>query len=134
MMTTLPFDQRMPQWIDEQQTPWGRLKYALTRANLQRHLGHAPLRILDAGGGNGVDAIPLAQDGHLLDLLDASPAMLAHAAASAAAAGITERMGIHEGEIIALGAQWPPATFDLVLCHNVLQYIPDAATFLDALG
>jgi 2-polyprenyl-3-methyl-5-hydroxy-6-metoxy-1,4-benzoquinol methylase len=134
MMPTSPFDRRMPQWIDEQQTPWGRLKYALTRANLQRHLGRAPLRILDAGGGNGVDAIPLAQDGHQLDLIDASPAMLAHAAASAAAAGITDRMEIHEGEIITLIAQWPPATFDVVLCHNVLQYVPDVASLIDALG
>jgi S-adenosylmethionine-dependent methyltransferase len=133
MMTASPFDQRMPQWLDEQQTPWGRLKYALTRANLQPHLGRAPLRILDAGGGNGVDAIPLAQDGHQLDLIDTSPAMLAHATASAAAAGVTERMVIHQGEIISLIAHWPPATFDLILCHNVLQYVPDAATLLDAL-
>jgi len=134
MMTASPFDQRMPQWIDEQQTPWGQLKYALTRANLQRHLGHAPLRILDAGGGNGLDAIPLAQDGHLLDLIDASPAMLAHAAALASAAGMADRLVIHQGEIITLIAHWPPAMFDVVLCHNILQYVPDVASLIDALG
>lgn len=60
--------------------------------------------------------------------------MLAHAAASAAAAGIADRLAIQQGEIIALIAQWPPATFDVVLCHNVLQYVPDVASLIDALG
>lgn len=133
-MTASPFDQRMLSWTTEQQTPWGQLKYALTRANLQRHIGNAPLRILDAGGGNGLDSIPLAQDGHQIDLIDASPAMLAHATANVAASHVAERMAIHQGEIVTLVAQWPRATFDLVLCHNVLQYAPDVATLIDALG
>ena len=59
-MTTSPFDQAMLRWTDEQQAPWSQLKYALTRANLQRHISSIPLRVLDAGGGNGLDAIPLA--------------------------------------------------------------------------
>ncbi len=133
-MTLSPFDQHMRRWTDEQQTPWSQLKYALTHANLQRHIGSAPLRILDAGGGNGLDAIPLAQDGHRVDLIDASPSMLAHATTNAAAAHVADRISLHHGEIVPLATQMPRATFDLVLCHNVLQYVPDVATLLDALG
>jgi S-adenosylmethionine-dependent methyltransferase len=89
---------------------------------------------LDAGGGNGLDAIPLAQDGHHVDLIDSSPAMLAHATANAAAANVADRIVIHQGEIVPLIAHWPPATFDLVLCHNVVQYVADVAALLDALA
>ncbi len=133
-MTTSPFDQAMLRWTDEQQAPWSQLKYALTRANLQRHIGSGSLRVLDAGGGNGLDAIPLAQDGHQVDLIDSSSSMLAHATANAAAAHVSDRLVVQQGDILTLAPQLPSATFDLVLCHNVVQYVPDVADLLDVLG
>jgi S-adenosylmethionine-dependent methyltransferase len=62
--TPITFDTSMSRWADEQRTPWSQLKYIVTQANLRRHLEPGPLRILDAGGGNGFDSIPLARDGH----------------------------------------------------------------------
>ena len=58
--TPTAFDNHIEQWIEEQGKPWGSLRYKLTQANLAKHLSAGPLRILDAGGGNGLDSIPLA--------------------------------------------------------------------------
>ena len=60
------FDNSMPQWIKEQNQPWGRLKYKMAQANLATYLSERPLAILDAGGGNGYDSIPLARFFHLI--------------------------------------------------------------------
>src|SRR3712207_8247911 len=40
----------------------------------RRHLGDAPLRVLDVGGGEGVHAAWLAADGHDVHLVDPVPA------------------------------------------------------------
>ena len=53
------FDNGFANWQDYQQAPWGRLRYRVAQANLQRYLPAPPARILDLGGGNGLDTIPL---------------------------------------------------------------------------
>lgn len=55
------FDQRLDRWRDEQQTPWAPLKYRLVADSLRAALPPAPAHILDAGGGNGVEALALAR-------------------------------------------------------------------------
>jgi S-adenosylmethionine-dependent methyltransferase len=71
------FDGNIARWKQEMNFPWGKLKYKLVQANLARHLGQNQLRILDAGGGNGLDSIPLAAQGHIVDIVDYSQEMLA---------------------------------------------------------
>ena len=66
------FDQSVERWLAEQHMPWSRIKYAVTQANLRRHLGAGPLRILDAGGGNGLESLALAAGGHHVTLVDYS--------------------------------------------------------------
>ena len=76
--TTTPadaFDQAVDKWVDQQQTPWMRIKHVTMRSNLIKHLpqlsaSDQPLRILDAGGGTGIESIPFAQAGHHVDLVD----------------------------------------------------------------
>lgn len=51
-------------WTEEQQKPWAKLKYKIAQRNLRQHLANRPLKILDVGGDNGMDAIPLAAEGH----------------------------------------------------------------------
>ena len=128
-MTTQPavFDSHMTQWLDEQEQPWGRLKYKLIQANLAKHLPQgAPLRVLDAGGGNGLDAFFLAEQGHDVTLVDYSTEMLEAAAERAAQAGLTEHVHIQRGDLLSLRDLFPADRFDAVLCHHVLQYIEDA--------
>lgn len=78
-MPTSPavFDSHIASWLAEQEEPWNRLKYAVTQANLARHLPAGPLAILDAGGGNGADALPLALAGNAVTIADYSVEMLA---------------------------------------------------------
>lgn len=81
------FDDRIAAWTEQQHSPWLRLRYELAHRNLVRHLDPSPLRILDAGGGNARDALPLAMLGHTVTVVDFSAAMLADARQSAEAGG-----------------------------------------------
>ena len=128
------FDQAIDKWIDNENRPWSRLKIDLTRMNLKRHLPDKLLRILDAGGGMGTDSLPLASEGHQVDLVDYSPAMLALAKRDVAAADLTVRVTLHQGDVTAIQDQFAPSTFDAVLCHNVLQYLDDVPALLRSLS
>lgn len=137
MMTTpsCVFDKSITRWIEEQQQPWGRLKYKLIQANLSRHLGQQgePLRVLDAGGGNGFDTFFLAEQGHIVDLVDYSQEMLEQAAQRAAEVGLGQQIHIHEADLAALPSLFRGVQFDIVLCHHVIQYVEDARSLLESL-
>lgn len=126
------FDAHLHAWQDHQSTPWGRLFYSVARANLQRHLEPRPLHILDAGGGNGLDAIYLAAQGHTVALVDGSAEMLAEARLAAEECNVAERIAFYHSDVIAISALFPEPTFDVALCHNVVQYVDDAASALRA--
>ena len=119
------FGDKLPVFKELQDAPWGRLLHSVALANVQRHLGGQPLHILDAGGGNGVEAIPLAAQGHTVTLLDLTGEMLAEARRNAEAGGVMERMAFFQADLTAIPDLFPEAQFDLVLCHNVLQYAGD---------
>lgn len=127
------FDANMAQWLSSLNEPWNRLRYAVFQANLKRHLPDHPLRVLDAGGGSGSDAIPLAQQGHTVTLADFSSAMLAEAQRQAAAFGVEQQMQFVQADLLDLPVQFPQPVFDVVLCHNVLQYLDDAQAGMNAI-
>jgi S-adenosylmethionine-dependent methyltransferase len=118
------FDEAIENWKAEQALPWNRLKYDLVRANVMRHLGRPGGRVLDAGGGNGLDSVPLAEQGFEVDIVDSSPAMLAEAGRYAAAVGVPDRVHLHHAGLDEAAAILAGTVFDLVLCHNVMQYLP----------
>jgi S-adenosylmethionine-dependent methyltransferase len=135
-MTLLPgiFDNSISQWVEEQQQPWGRLKYKLIHANLSKHLAQeGPLRVLDAGGGNGLDTLFLAEQGHVVDLVDYSQEMLEHAAQRAAEVGLEQQIQIHEADLAELPNLFGGIQFDVVLCHHVVQYVEDVRSLLESL-
>lgn len=70
-------------------TPHGRLEYLRTRELVRRHLS-PPARVLDVGGGTGVHAKWLAQDGHAVHLVDVVPA---HVGSASALPGVTAAVG-----------------------------------------
>ncbi len=129
---TLPdtFNHAINAWKDEQNTPWFRLRYTTIRTNLLRHIGDKPLHILDAGGGNGIEALSLAALGHTITLVDFSAEMLTDARQRADAAGLSDRLIVHEADLGGLPNLFPNTTFDVVLCHNVLQYVSDPKPML----
>lgn len=119
------FDRAMRDWRAWQNSPWGRLRYTLAAHNLGRHLpslGEGPLRILDLAGADGGDAVPLAGAGHHVTIADYAPGMLAAAHERARAAGAARRLTTVEADVFALPAEIAAARWDVVLCHNLLQY------------
>ncbi len=134
-MTTPPaaFDNHIEEWIKEQGMPWGILRYKLTQANLAKHLKPGPLRILNAGGGNGFDSLPLAAQGHFVEIVDYSEQMLGDAVRRAAQANLQDRIAVHQASVQDVATLFPESHFDVVLCHNVLQYVEDVPALLQSL-
>ena len=124
------FNNSIDSWVEEQQNPWAKLKYKVAQGNLRRHLTGGSLQILDAGGGNGMDAIPLAADGHQVALADYSSEMLAEARRNVANRQVADRITFHLAELSTLASLFPEPCFDVVLCHNVLQYADDVPALL----
>lgn len=127
------FDSGVEWFKDHQTAPWARLRYNGALANLARHLGKPALRILDAGGGNGLFAIPLATEGHHVTLVDFSAEMLADAEHNAADAGVADRIQVHHASLDEIPTLFPEPVFDVVICHMVLQYVDDAEKALHAI-
>jgi S-adenosylmethionine-dependent methyltransferase len=119
------FDEAIENWKTDQAAPWSRLKYDLVRANFLRHFGHTGGRVLDAGGGNGLDSVPLAELGFEVEIADSSQEMLAEAGRYAAIFGVQDRVHLHHVGLDAVTDVLAGSPFDLVLCHNVIQYLPD---------
>lgn len=109
-----PFDEHQAAWDEYRASPWGRLRYELVARTLSQRFGRERLRIIDVGGGDGGDALPLVHAGHDVTVLDSSREMLARAAE----AGVATREGSLDDENL-------PTGFDAVLCHFVLQYRSD---------
>lgn len=78
--------------------------------------------MLDVGGGDGIDAIALARVGHDVTVLDFSEPLLAAAGQSAYRCGVADRVRTIHADLDDGVAQ---GDFDVVLCHNMLQYRAD---------
>jgi S-adenosylmethionine-dependent methyltransferase len=118
-------------WQEWQESPWGRLRYSLALANVLRHIGDEPLRVLDIGGGNGGDAVELARLGHHVTIVDSSAEMLADAVERAAEAEVV--FETIQADAFALPAAVAEGDFDVVLCHNLVQYLDDVTGLFQVL-
>jgi SAM-dependent methyltransferase len=95
--------------------------------------GRQALDIVDVGGGTGGLAVPFAALGHHVTVVDPSPDALAAAQRRAAEAGA--RLTAVQGEAANLDSVVGTKAADLVICHNVLEYVdspPDAMTAIAA--
>ena len=111
------------------ETPEGRLRTDLAFANLEVFLprSHAKksLSALDIGCGTGATAVRLARLGMHVTLLDSSPAMLDIANRTAKQAGVADKVVLQQGDASQLTNLFPAATFDVIICHNVLEFLDD---------
>jgi S-adenosylmethionine-dependent methyltransferase len=114
------------------ETPEGRLRLDLAFANLQEYLpqDRRSVRALDLGCGTGTLAVRLARLGIHVTLLDASLPMLDFAKRSAEQAGVTEKIALRQGDAAQVANLFEAGSFDLIICHNVLEYIDDPAALL----
>jgi SAM-dependent methyltransferase len=102
----------------------GRVELIRTQQLLRAALGAAPLRILDIGGGAGVHAAWLVEDGHDVALLDLVPEHVAAATAS----GLDARVGD------ARDLPFDDRSADAVLLLGPLYHLPDPRDRARALG
>ena len=93
-----------------------------------------PLDLVDLGGGTGGMAIPLAERGHQVTVVDPSPDALASLERRATDAGVTERIRGVQGDSADLGRLFPAGETDAVICHRVLEVVDSPADALAAMG
>ncbi|WP_040160653.1 methyltransferase [Mobilicoccus massiliensis] len=104
---------------------------AASTGRQQQQLGR-PLRVLDLGGGSGGFAVPLAEAGHDVVVVDPSPDALASLDRRAGEAGVGERVRGFQGDSNTLG-EAVAEPVDLVCCHGVLEYVDDPSATIAAL-
>ncbi len=123
------FDSNIDSWIAEGHSPWGRLRCTVTLANLRRHLGPGRCISSTPAAATAATSIPLAAEGHHVTIVDYSSQMLADGARRADASPGRRRAAARPS-CTQLPSLFPEPCFDLVLCHNVLQYVDDVPALL----
>ena len=105
--------------------PEGQLELLRTQVLLERLLPVPPAAIADIGGGSGIHALPLAERGYEVHLLDPVPAHVAKAAASGVVTGLV-------GDAREL--PWEDERFDAALLLGPLYHLPERADRVAALA
>jgi len=115
-------------------TPEGRLREDLAFANVQDLLPAAPeiksMRALDLGCGTGSAAVRLAQLGIHVTLLDCSVTMLDLAKRTIAEARVSDKTTLEHGDAARLSDTFQNDSFDIIICHNLLEYVDDPSVVL----
>ncbi|CAM3895375.1 class I SAM-dependent methyltransferase [Nocardioides zeicaulis] len=88
--------------------------------------------IVDVGGGTGGFAVPLAELGHTVQVIDPSPDALASLDRRARERGVADRVSGRQGDLSDLSTLVAEA--DLVLCHGVLEMVDDPSASLAAIA
>ena len=93
-----------------------------------------PLRVVDLGGGTGGLAVPLAERGHDVTVVDPSLDALASLMRRAREVGVDQRINAIQGDAATLIQVVPAGAADLVCCHGVLEVLDDDAEVPVAVG
>jgi S-adenosylmethionine-dependent methyltransferase len=113
------------------------VRQELVRRQLSSHLSAVagPLRVLDAGCGQGTQAIALARLGHVVVGIDLSDSLLGAARRAAAdeRGEVQERLTFEVGDVLDL-AERHLGNYDLVCCHGVAMYLPSLDETVRALA
>ncbi|EOV3348147.1 tRNA uridine 5-oxyacetic acid(34) methyltransferase CmoM [Edwardsiella piscicida] len=116
-------------------TTKGRIRQAVLWQDLENLLAglpQRPLRILDAGGGQGQIACQLAARGHRVILCDISAQMLQRAAQHAEEQGVSARMELVQSPAQEMHRHLAEPV-DLVLFHAVLEWVAQPQAVLAVL-
>ncbi len=122
----MPVVNRSVSWVDlRQATIWHGLRQAINESAPDRRLA-----VVDAGGGSGGFAVPLAEQGHDVTVVDPSPDALASLARRATERGVGDLVHGRQGDLTNLLEVVDRNAADLVLCHNVLEFVDAPADAL----
>lgn len=108
--------------------PASNVRTAVVWEVLTAVLAGGPQVVVDAGGGTGGFAVPLAEAGHRVTVVDPSPDSLAALQRRAAERSLD--VAALQGDLGDLPSLVPAGSADLVLCHSVLEVVDDAAAAL----
>jgi SAM-dependent methyltransferase len=113
------------------------VRQELVARQLEAHIlesDDGPLRVLDAGCGQGTQALKLARLGHDVLGVDLCEELLADArrAADDEPPEVRARLRFERADVLALGAELADQ-FDVVCCHGVLMYLPSLGDAVSAL-
>jgi S-adenosylmethionine-dependent methyltransferase len=118
------------------ETAEGRLRLDLAFANVQECLPKTAqsLRVVDLGCGTGATGVRLAGLGARVTLLDSSAQMLGLAERAAKEAGVIESIALKQVDVADLSNVFEAGSFDVILCHNVLEYVDDPIAVLHSMA
>jgi len=105
----------------------------VTRA-LRAYLPPAPARVVDIGGGTGVQALALARLGYEVTVCEPDRRMMAEAVRAVAAAprDARDRIRLIQGDGLD-APQLAGDGFDATLCHGVIMFVPEPEALLRVL-
>ena len=120
------------------ESPHGRLRLEIAWHQLSRFTTESwgakpgPLCVLDIGCGTGDVALRFAAQGHAVTLIDPAEEMLYLAKERAASLDppLTFAPQFLRGSLEEAGELVEKKTFDLVLCHMLVEYLPDPSRSL----
>ncbi|HIW61198.1 MAG TPA: methyltransferase domain-containing protein [Candidatus Stackebrandtia excrementipullorum] len=109
--------------LKSRQPPRPSVVWSVVAAELAASPPDGSWRILDVGGGTGGFAVPLAEAGFQVTVVDTSPNALAGLVRRATEAGVAESITAMQGDADALASLVEPDSVRLVLCHSVLEMV-----------
>ena len=125
------FDRDARRYAEYLKTPDGRLRADMTFANLRQFLPSATrLRALDVGCGTGTTSVRLARLGFHVTALDSSRAMLEISEQTVSKSGLTDKVVFKRGDASRLTEIFASQSFDMILFHNLLEYVEDPETVM----
>ncbi len=110
--------------------PAANVRTAVVWEVLSAVLSGGPQVVVDAGGGTGGFAVPLAEAGHKVTVVDPSPDSLAALQRRAAERSLD--VAALQGDLGDLPSLVADGSADVVLCHSVLEVVDDPAAALAA--
>lgn len=111
---------------------WDVLRSLIAESTAQT--GRTTLDVVDAGGGTGGFAVPIAELGHRVTVVDPNPDALAALDRRVSEAGLAGNVRAVQGEAGTLVEILGASVADLVLCHGVLEYVDDPVAALAAIN
>ena len=131
-----PFLTGQDPWLDRLGNLRNVVRQEVVARQLARHLPAAPATVLDVGAGQGTQTLRLAALGHVVTAVEPDERM--RAAFDRASAGfdrsVRARVTLLEGDLAGLAGVTRSATYDVVLCHGVLMYLPESRSAILALA